>query len=202
MPGNACSNGRASLNARRLSASSSTGDAANSDTRYQKARCERRDFTRAERWCGGQRRSWCAPHMIAGSIATPREDDGVAMARLSGRAVMRYETAEPRLRLVQEMEIGMLVQDAKFEGESLSIDGSHYRRCTFIRCTLVYSGLLPVSLENNNFDECQWHFAGPAQNTLGFLTALYAGGAQELVELTFNNIRSSSSPVFGGSRSP
>ncbi|HFC05125.1 MAG TPA: hypothetical protein ENJ55_05410 [Rhizobiales bacterium] len=46
-----------------------------------------------------------------------------------------------------------------------------------------------MTLEKNEFTGCTWEFTGPAQNTVGFMTQLYAGGAKDLIENTFKSIQ-------------
>ena len=82
----------------------------------------------------------------------------------------------------------MIAENAVFKGRKISIDGGSFYSCQFNRCTLVYSGLMPTTMEGCTFDACSWEFSGPASNTLAFMTALYAGGAKDLIENTLRNI--------------
>jgi hypothetical protein len=86
----------------------------------------------------------------------------------------------------------MIAADQTFKGATIFIDGGAFARCKFEGCILVFSGLIPAHLEGCYFNNCKWEFAGPAANTFGFLATLYAAGARELVEKTFDNIRKSS----------
>jgi len=83
----------------------------------------------------------------------------------------------------------MIAKNQTFEGEVVSIDGSTFRHCQFIKCVLFFSGILPVDLCGSSFTECQWEFVGPAANTMGFLGALYRRGETHLVETVFANVR-------------
>lgn len=83
----------------------------------------------------------------------------------------------------------MIAHHKKFSDIRVVLDGSTFVGCTFERCVLIYSGALPTSLNNNKFSDCSWEFDGAAQNTLGFMAALYSGGGRELIEKTFENIR-------------
>jgi hypothetical protein len=83
----------------------------------------------------------------------------------------------------------VIAHNRNFHDITVQLDGGTFVGCTFERCTLVISGLIPFHLEGCNFPTCKWEFAGPAANTLGILTQLYAGGAKELIEKTFDNIR-------------
>ena len=60
----------------------------------------------------------------------------------------------------------------------------------FTRCRLRFSGMLPVELGGNRFDQCEWDFVGPARDTLAFLQTLYHDqGGVELVEKLFGVVR-------------
>jgi hypothetical protein len=77
----------------------------------------------------------------------------------------------------------MIVRDQTIENAKLSLDGGSFYGCVFRGCTLMFSGLLPVVLDNCQFqNNCRWEFNGPAMNTIQFLSAIYQGGARELVE--------------------
>jgi hypothetical protein len=60
----------------------------------------------------------------------------------------------------------------KFEDETVYLDGCAFYDCEFIRCNLVYSGLIPVTLVGCVFTHCAFDFAGPAANTLQYLYSL------------------------------
>ncbi len=83
----------------------------------------------------------------------------------------------------------MIAENATFKGRKINIDGGSFYSCQFDGCTLVFSGLMPATLEGCNFNNCSWIFSGPALNTIAFMTALYAGGAKALIENTLQNIR-------------
>lgn len=76
-----------------------------------------------------------------------------------------------------------------FEDKSILLDGEHFEACTFTRCKLIFEGGMPPVLVQNNFNECMWVFDGAALRTIAFMSALYRGGAKELIEATFENIR-------------
>lgn len=84
----------------------------------------------------------------------------------------------------------MVTQQQKFTGVPVVLDGKTFTGCIFVKCTLMFSGLLPVYLDSCTFDSCQWEFSGPAANTLTFMSAMYHHtGAVELIERTFESIR-------------
>ncbi len=89
----------------------------------------------------------------------------------------------------------MIAKGQTFTNTKIALDGANFDSCKFDRCVLVYSGLLPVTLQSNSFVDCRWEFSGPAANTVGFMQALYNGGAKELIERTLDAIR-------GGGRIP
>lgn len=83
----------------------------------------------------------------------------------------------------------MLAFNKKFKDTVINLDGCTFEGCQFDQCTLIYSGLMPISLQSNAFNDCKWELAGSASNCIAFLAALYHGGARELVEHTFEEIR-------------
>jgi hypothetical protein len=76
-----------------------------------------------------------------------------------------------------------------FVGETIRIDARRFENCVFDSCILQFGAVEPATLIHNEFRNCQWEFVGPAAATLEFMTGLYHGGAQEMVEQTFENIR-------------
>ena len=83
----------------------------------------------------------------------------------------------------------MLVTGKKFRNATMQLDGNTFKNCTFTNCTLVFSGYMPVGLENVTFTDVSWGFAGPASTTIDFMRALYAAGATQLIENTLQTIR-------------
>ena len=83
----------------------------------------------------------------------------------------------------------MIAEKLTFKGRRITIDGGSFYSCRFEGCTLVFSGLMPATLEGCNFNSCSWQFSGPASNTIAFMAALYAGGAKDVIENTLQNIR-------------
>lgn len=83
----------------------------------------------------------------------------------------------------------MIAEKTTFEGKTIVLDGGSFYVCQFKGCTLIFNGVLPVTMDGCSFDNCKWQFSGPAQNTIGFMQALYTGGAKDLIENTFQNIR-------------
>lgn len=91
----------------------------------------------------------------------------------------------------------MIAREQSFNDMTICLDGATFIGCKFDRCRLTFSGILAVTLEKNEFNECTWEFTGPAQATVGFMTQLHAGGAKELIESTFKNIQAG---IVGGRR--
>jgi hypothetical protein len=86
----------------------------------------------------------------------------------------------------------MIARNQTFSDVTVHLDGSSFYDCTFERCTVVFSGVLPAVLNNPRFVDCRWQAAGPAETTIMFLTALYKAGAKDLIETTFETIRGKS----------
>jgi hypothetical protein len=83
----------------------------------------------------------------------------------------------------------MIAYDQVFTDAKIHLDGGSYYRCRFERCEIVINGYMGCNLVDPRFIDCRWTVSGPAQNTLQLLSALYAVGATELVEATFDEIR-------------
>ena len=83
----------------------------------------------------------------------------------------------------------MIANNMTFKGKKITLDGGSFYDCEFDECILVFNGLLPVTLEGNSFNNCTWRFNGPALNTVAFMTALYAGGAKDVIENALQEIR-------------
>ncbi len=83
----------------------------------------------------------------------------------------------------------MIAHDQVFSDAKVFLDGSSFYRCRFERCEIVITGYVGCNLVDPKFVDCTWTVNGPAQNTLQLLSALYAVGATDLVEATFDEIR-------------
>ena len=85
----------------------------------------------------------------------------------------------------------MIAENETFDDLTITLDGSTFKGCSFNRCTLVYSGSLPVVLNDCKFNGCKYNFAGGASLTVGFMSLLYqfGGGGRDLIEATFDSIR-------------
>ena len=84
----------------------------------------------------------------------------------------------------------MIATGKTFTNLSICLDGGTFKNCKFRNCQLAFHGLLSVTLDGCDFGEgVTWRFDGPASNVTNFLSALYAGGASELIENFFQQIR-------------
>jgi hypothetical protein len=83
----------------------------------------------------------------------------------------------------------MIAKNQTFADVTVHLDGSSFYDCTFERCTIVFSSLIPTTLHNPRFVDCRWQAIGPAQLTIEFMSSLYRVGAKDLIEGTFKNIR-------------
>jgi hypothetical protein len=68
----------------------------------------------------------------------------------------------------------MRISGATFTGETITLDGKSYRGCRFVRCKIVYRGAAPTDLIENDFEDGDLCFEGPASHTMGFLKGLAA----------------------------
>lgn len=80
-------------------------------------------------------------------------------------------------------------KDRNFFEKTVMLDGSSFTGCAFARCTLNYSGGEIPALSGCRFDDCAWQFGGEAANTIAFLSGMYQGGFDRLIESTFHEIR-------------
>ena len=83
----------------------------------------------------------------------------------------------------------MVIKNQVFADQEMVLDGNSFIECTFTNCLLTYSAVLPVNMVSNRFNDCEWRFLGAAAATIDFMTALYNGGAEEVIESIFSNIR-------------
>lgn len=83
----------------------------------------------------------------------------------------------------------LYLEKSTLEHASVQLDGGTFKECTFIDCEMIYEGGEMPTFISNRFKDCRWKFSGAAGNTLGFLSLLYADGATEIVEATFESIR-------------
>ena len=88
----------------------------------------------------------------------------------------------------------MIAEGQSYSDTTVNIDGATYRKCRFSRCNIVFHGVMPFSLEQCDFAECKWSFAGNALLTVKCMAGLYGqgGGGQELIEAIFSQIRAAS----------
>ena len=70
-----------------------------------------------------------------------------------------------------------LIENQRFVGERVDLDGNDYLRCTFKECELVYSGVGSVGLDDCVFASCEWSLDGAASATMRFLRGVYHGVA-------------------------
>lgn len=87
----------------------------------------------------------------------------------------------------------MIAENETFIERVIFLDGCSFKNCSFIRCKIVYSGLMGVEMEGQTFEDCTYHLKGAAQETIAFLSSLYKAGGKDLVEGTFRSIRGDNS---------
>lgn len=93
------------------------------------------------------------------------------------------------MRSVAMYEAAMIARKQNFSRIRIALDGCSFDECRFEHCHFVFNGYMGVTLTGCTFDGCTWEFAGPAANTITFMTALYGGGSQDLIEATIRKIR-------------
>ncbi len=84
----------------------------------------------------------------------------------------------------------MLMKNKRIRDTSISLDGGTFEHCDFDKCELIFNGYLPIRITDCQFGpDIVWTFSGPASNTIKFMQAIYAQGAEQLLENTFEQIR-------------
>jgi len=92
----------------------------------------------------------------------------------------------------------MNFQNQQFSEVNVELDFNSFVGCTFSKCKLIYRGLSPVTLKDNNLNDCTYKFDGPAAQAVAFLRDLYASGASQIVEHTLDYIRGNKAPPLPG----
>jgi hypothetical protein len=75
----------------------------------------------------------------------------------------------------------VVVEDQRFDGKPIFLDGFAYCRCTFVRCTLIFSGLVQPYLDGCQYEDCVFEVIGPAKTTVEFLQGLSDMGNGDVV---------------------
>ena len=81
------------------------------------------------------------------------------------------------------------VQDERFSGERIVIDGKHLEDCSFDTCTLIYRGGVPPHFVRCDFAAPRFVFEEAAQSTVQLMSAIYNGIDERIIEKTFDEIR-------------
>lgn len=90
------------------------------------------------------------------------------------------------------MKIMNKILNSTFENARITLDNMHYEKCKFNNCTIEFSGIGKLGLIDCDFNNCEWVFVGPAQNTLAFLGTMYhsfGDFGEKMIEATFQNIK-------------
>lgn len=83
-----------------------------------------------------------------------------------------------------------VVKGKKYGEEPVVLDGKIFFDCTFKDSTLLYGGGQLPSFDTCTFDSVKYSFIESAGNTMMFLRTLYSIGYKEMVERTFEDIKS------------
>ena len=76
-----------------------------------------------------------------------------------------------------------------FTGEAIVLDGSSFKNCTFTNCQMTFCGGELPKLSGCSFEGCNWQFGKDAANTIAFLSGMYNGGFDTLIEGVFHEVR-------------
>jgi hypothetical protein len=88
----------------------------------------------------------------------------------------------------------MKFQTRAFKNQDVQLDSNEYINCKFEDCKMIYGAKGLVTLKGCDFINVRWVFTDAASDTLQFLTHLYHGGGRQIVEQTFENIRTGTAP--------
>jgi hypothetical protein len=82
-----------------------------------------------------------------------------------------------------------------FVGQRIQLDGHQFRGNHFQNCVLVYGGG-PLSMIENQLDNCRWEFVEAAARTIGLLASFYqsAGESKDFVELLLSTFGKAPQP--------
>ncbi len=69
-----------------------------------------------------------------------------------------------------------------FQGQRIDIDATHFERCTFKFCTLVFSGGLLPDFVGCEMEDCNFMLDGPAKQTVHFCGMLGKMNLPHVVE--------------------
>lgn len=81
------------------------------------------------------------------------------------------------------------VHGESYASERVLLDGKHFEDCTFDTCTLIYRGGVPPNFVRCDFAAPQFAFEEAAQSTVQFMSAIYNGIDERIIERTFDEIR-------------
>ena len=76
-----------------------------------------------------------------------------------------------------------------YSSERVVLDGKHFEDCSFDTCTLVYRGGVPPNFVRCDFAAPRFVFEEAAQSTIQFMSAIYNGIDERIIERTFDEIR-------------
>jgi hypothetical protein len=71
---------------------------------------------------------------------------------------------------------------AKFNHETVPLDGEDFSDCEFRACRLVYTGGQPPVFDACRFEDCEWKFEDGAARTLAYLKLIWSVGAKAPVQ--------------------
>jgi hypothetical protein len=75
-----------------------------------------------------------------------------------------------------------------FTHETIQLDGEHFADCEFKKCRMVYAGGPAPTFRDCRFDDCEWKFEGPAEQTLAHLKAVWNAGGKAPVQALIKEI--------------
>lgn len=89
----------------------------------------------------------------------------------------------------------MKYKNKPFNKVTVELDGNTFDTCKFKGCVLEFSGGKPPTITNCDLSDSSFSFTDQAADTVQFMKAMYHGGFKEVIEETFEQIRTANKPI-------
>src|SRR4051812_6798475 len=80
-------------------------------------------------------------------------------------------------------------ENEEFADIEIHLDGNTYSKCTFVRCTLIYSGGELPQFPESRFKQNNWDFRDGAERVLNFLRFMHRSGFAAFFDAIVSDIR-------------
>ena len=139
---------------------------------------------------------WAWPTVAFVVLALYRREIRLLLQRVATTSKARFGSLEIEM---SDGQVGSpktkleRVEGKSFTTGIVDLDGKEFVKCRFEDVVLRFSASQTIALHGCQFSGVNWEVAGAAALTLKFLGGIYSGagpGGKELIEKTFENIRS------------